>query len=43
MWLRQTGWSLVTGVIVTPVQTVNSAEESLKTSLSGERGFVQAG
>lgn len=41
MWLRQTEWSLVTVLIVTPVQTVNSAQESLKASLSGERGFCK--
>lgn len=41
MGLRQTEWSLVTVLIVTPVQTVNSAQESLKASLSGERGFCK--
>lgn len=39
MWIRQTEWSLALIVIVTQAQTVNSAQESLETSLSGERGW----
>lgn len=41
MWLRQTEWSLVSAAIVTPVETVNSAQESLKTSLGRERGVCK--
>lgn len=39
MWIRQTEWSLALIVIVTQAQTVNSAQESLEASLSGEKGW----